>query len=584
MFLQDLNVLGRQIYADTANKLSTVAEDAAHQIEPSEPELQALKKPGSEQGPAPTTDTLVAEATEVTDSIVSGIKATGQEARSSVKDKLSQDEKETLLFRLRAAVTKLRKRTDYSDSVSVIGLLIKRYAKVYSRAVDNTIGSMQDDIETNEDLDRAMINGCSFMSSFGDKNAWAELETRWNKVLEHSQKDQEFENLLEGLAASVQNMLTDPNFFTSAAGKLDEPKEKSTESGTQSPLRQDIKRLVQQSRITYESVINDKDVSNILKSTMRVWNILSPVHNATNAELLIDTYSVFIPLLIQAIQYIPIPRLEVSAPEIDLLLENLILEPGRTINHTSFLPFKMNINTNNDLTIRKARHRTVSRLSTMVTVDIQGLSIRADEVGFWLRAHKGLLRLADEGIASFELDDRGIDVAIDFEVGKNRLEKILSLKKVKVKIHHLSYTLRRSRFSCLAWILKPFLRPLIRKILERQLSTAIEDGLHAANRELLYARERLRATRISDPGDLRTFAKAIMARLTPTDDPDLYANVGVTGGATEGGNIFTGVYAPGSVVKLWQEEAQQAGERVEDNEIGGWRNEIFDLQVRVMQQ
>jgi hypothetical protein len=183
----------------------------------------------------------------------------------------------------------------------------------------------------------------------------------------------------------------------------------------------------------------------------------------------------------------------------------------------------------------------------MVTVDIQGLSIRADEVGFWLRAHKGLLRLADEGIASFELDDRGIDVAIDFEVGKDRLEEILSLKKVKAKIHHLSYTLRRSRFSCLAWILKPLLRPLIRKVLERQLSTSIKDGL-------------------------------------PTDDPDLYTNVGVTGGATERGNIFTGVYAPGSVVKLWQEEAQQAGERVEDNEVRGWRNEIFDLQARVMQQ
>jgi hypothetical protein len=315
-----------------------------------------------------------------------------------------------------------------------------------------------------------------------------------------------------------------------------------------------------------------------------VWNILSPVHSATNAELLIDTYTVFIPLLIQAIQYIPIPRLEVSVPEIDLLLENLILEPGRTINNTSFLPFKLNICTNNDLTIRKARHRTVSTLTTLVTANIQGLSLRSDEVGFWLRAHKGLFRLADEGIASFELDDRGIDIEIDFEVGKDRLEKILSLRKVKVKIHHLSYTLRKSKFACFAWIFKPFLRPIIRKVLENKLSTAIEDGLHAANRELLYARERLRATRISDPKDLRTFFKAIITRLTPEEDPDLYTNIGVTGGANERGSIFAGVYAPGSVVKLWQEEAQQAGERVDDNEDRGWRNDIFDVQARAMQQ
>ena len=59
--------------------------------------------------------------------------------------------------------------------------------------------------------------------------------------------------------------------------------------------------------------------------------------------------------------------------------------------------------------------RTVSTMTTLATMNIQGMSIRADEVGFWLRAHKGLLRLADEGIASFELDERGIDIAIDVE-------------------------------------------------------------------------------------------------------------------------------------------------------------------------
>jgi Protein of unknown function (DUF4449) len=228
--------------------------------------------------------------------------------------------------------------------------------------------------------------------------------------------------------------------------------------------------------------------------------------------------------------------------------------------------------------------RTISTLTTRVTMNIQGMSIRADEVGFWLRAHKGFLRLADEGIASFELDDRGIDIALDVEVGKDRLEKILTLRDVRVKIHHLSYALYKTKFACLAWVFKPLLRPIIRKVLERRLSTAIADALHAANRELLYARERLRATRISDPQDLRTFIKAIITRLTPEEDPDLYTNIGITGASNVRGNVFAGVYAPGSVVKLWNEEVARAGERLEDNAVQGWRNEIFDVQVRAMQQ
>jgi hypothetical protein len=582
IFLSDLNTIGRQVFADTANTLSNVAEDAANQIEPSTEENEAVKKPGEEQNQPITAEDLEGEAAEITDIVTNGLKKTGKEARASLEENVSGEQRETLVYRLKAAVTKLRKRNDYSDSVSTIGLLIKRYAKVYSRAVDNSISTIQDDVETNDELDRAIKNAWSLVSSFGDKEAWKELEKRVNKVMEHSQKDPEFEKLMEEVAASIQKMLTDPDFFESAGNKIDELKEKSKEVGTESPLRKDIDALLQQAKKTFDSVINDEDVAKLLETTFRIWNLLSPANNITNPELLTDTYTIFIPLLIEAIQYIPIPRLEVSVPEIDLLLENLILEPGRTINNTSFFPFRLKVETYNDLSIRKARFGTVSSVKSLVTIKVQGLSIRSDEVGFWLRAHKGLLRLADEGIASFELDDRGLDIELDVEIGKERLEKILTLKNVRVKIHHLSYKLRKSKFACLAWLFKPLLRPILRKVLERQLATAIGDFFHAANRELLFARERLRATRISDPQDLRTFVKAVITRLTPEDDPDLYTNIGVMGGVNERGNIFAGIYAPGSLVKLWNEEAARAGEVVDDNVSRGWRNEIFDVQARAL--
>lgn len=536
-----------------------------------------MKNPGSEGAPI-SKDDLENQATEISDIVTNGAKKVGQEAGDSLKENVTGDQRDTLIYRLKAAVTKLRKRNDYSDSVSTIGLLIQRYAKVYSRAIDNTISTVQEDVDTNDELDRAVKNGWSLLSSFGDREAWKELENRVNKVIAHSQKDPEFENMMVEVSASVQKMLTDPDFFDSAANKFDELKEKSKDVGTESPLRKDVDALLQQARTVFHSVINDTDVSKLLATTSRLWSILSPAQSATNPDLFKDLYTVFIPLLIQAVQYIPIPRLEIAVPEVDLLLENLIVEPGRTINNTSFLPFRLKVETYNDLSIRKARFRTVSTVKSLTTIKIQGLSIRADEIGFWLRAHKGLLRLADEGIASFELDDRGIDIEIDVEVGRDRLEKILSLRNVRVKIHHLSYTLRKSKFTCLAWLFKPLLRPIIRKVMEKQLAAAISDFFHAANRELVFARERLRATRISDPRDLQTFAKAVLTRLTPSDDPDLYTNVGVTGGSNERGNIFAGVYAPGSVVKLWNEEAARAGERVDDNAAKGWRNDIFDVQ------
>lgn len=578
ILLSDLNTIGKQVFADTTNTISNVAEDAAKQIEPSAEESEAVKHPGSEECLVPTSDSLTAEASEITGVITNGIKKIGIEAGASLKENMTGEQKATLLYRLKAVVTKLRKRNDYSDSVSIIGLLIKRYAKIYSRAVDNTICAVQEGVDTNEELDRAFKNGWSLLSSFGDKGAWRELENCFNKVMEHAQRDPEFENMMEEVAASIQKILTDPDFFDPAGNKFNKLKENS-EVGIDSPLRKDINIFLQQVHETFDSVINDSDISKLFQTTLHIWNILNPINTTSNTELLTDTYTIFIPLLIQAIQYIPVPRLEIAVPEIDLLLENLIFEPGRTINNTSFLPFRLKVETYNDLTIHKRRLRTVSTVASLVTIKIQGLSIRADEFGFWFWVHKGLFHFADEGIASFELDDRGIDIEIDVEIGKERLEKILSLRNVRVKIHHLSYTLKQSKFTCLAWLLKPVIRPIIRKVMERQLAGAIANFFHAANRELLFARERLRATRISDPRDLQTFIKAIVTRLTPEEDPDLYTNIGIRGGADERGNIFAGRYAPGSVVKLWEEEVRQAGERVDESANIGWRNEIFGVQV-----
>ena len=512
--------------------------------------------------------------------VTDGLIKTGREAVSSTKENVSGDQKDTLLYRLKQAVLNLRKRNDYSDSVSTIGLLIKRYAKAYSRAADRTISAAQDDVDTNPELDRAVKNFWSLLSSFGDRKQWELLEQKVNKVMEHSQKDPDFENLMADVGNSVEKLLTDPDFFEAADKKIHELREKSKSVGSDSSLRKDVDDALEQFQTTFKSVVEDTDINALITATGKILNILSPTHAVTNSDLMQDSLHVFIPLFIQAIQYIPIPRLEVSVPEIDLLLENLIIEPGHTINNTSFLPYKLRIETYNDLEIRKAKFRTTSAVTSLVTVKVDGLSVRAEEVGFWLRAHSGVLRLADEGIASFALDERGIDIHMDIEMGKEKLEKVLTLKAVRVNVHKLTYTLRKSKFSWLAWLIKPFLRPIVRKVLEKQLATAIADGIHAANRELLFARERLRATRISNPQDIRTFVKAIVTRLTPAENPDVYTAVGVTPSR----GVFNGVYAPGSVVKVWEEEGRRAGEVVDDNAAQGWRNEIFDVQAAMMGQ
>lgn len=574
IFLSDLTIIGKEVFRDTAITLSEVSQQAAQRLEPSQEEQQALKQPGADGGDAPTTKELGNEVTEAAKIVAEGAVEVAQEAEHSFVDKITGDEKSTLLYRLKQAVAKLRKRQDYSDSVSFLAKILQRYAMAYSHAVEEAAATTEHDVETNPEMDKALKNFWAFIKSFGDASEWRDLEQIYNQVMEHGNSDPQFDELVKQAGNATQEMLTDPGFFEHAEERFQDLRAQSRRLTSGSSLREEVDGLFAKLHSTFQSVLRDTDVSKLMKTSAYIAKILSPAHQYTNTELVTDAIHVFVPRLIETIQYVPIPRLEVSTPEVDLLLENLILEPGATVNNTSFLPYRLRVETRNDLEIRKARTRTTTSLESVITIKIDGLSIRAEEIGFWLRAHSGLFQFADEGIASFELDERGIDIELDIEVAKERLESILSLKAVRVHVHKLNYNLRKSKFSLAASVFKPAIVPIISAAIEAQMSTAVADLIHAANRELLFARERLRATRIADPDDLWTFIKAVSARLVPEEDPDLYTRVGVT---EPGQGVFKGIYAPGSIVKVWNEEAAQAKQRIREGEGNGWRNDIFDV-------
>lgn len=577
LFLDDLSTVGRQIMSDTAFSISNAAEETGKQLELSEGEQQQLSGAGADETAVATKEQEQNGSTETAKVIADEATKVVKDAAVSARDNLKGQHAETLLFRLKQAVLNLRKRTDYNESVSMISKLIQRYAELYSRAAEATLDTAANDINTNKALDKAMRNFWDLISSFGDKEAWEQLEQDYWKLMEHSKSDPQFETFMKDLGNMVQNMLTDPEFFDNIDKRIDEIREKSSKLNKESGFKDDFDKFLNQASTAVRSLIEDKDVSELFMATKRLYDVLSPPGALTNPDLISDGVNIFLPLLIRTIQYIPIPRLEVSVPEVDLLLENLILEPGRTVNNTSFLPYRLLVSTKNDFEVRKAHSKkTTSKVKSLMTITINGLSVAAQDLGFWIRGHAGLIRFADQGIASFFLDERGIDIQLDVEIGKEKLEQILTLRGVRVHIHKLDYKLRQSKLSWLGWLFKPLIKQLVRRSLEKTLAEQIAGALHAANRELLYARERLRATRIADPQDVVTFFKAILARLTPEDDPDVYTRVGVD--APKRG-VFKGVYTPGSIVKVWHEEAMRAEEHVDEGEErgGGWRNDIFDV-------
>lgn len=582
--VRDVTTVGRGIFADTASSVSEAAGKLSNEVEPSEQRKDTSKTSEAdgraEQG-APSTEELEDEVQEVAETTKKDIKIAGHGALQSVQENVSEDTKDTLLSRVKNIVENLRQRQDYSSSVSTISALVKRYGTIYSRAASSTLREVQDEVEVSPELNFAAKNVWTFLGSFGDRHEWEVLESKFQKLMQKSQEDVGSPDLINHIGEVVQKAFTDPNFFDEPEETREKLKQKYRATDTNIPSLE-IEEFIQQFKKTLKTLSRDVSVRKLVAAWRRIGSDISTAYQDERSFLATDILNIFFPLMVRAIQHIPIPRLEISVPEMDLLLENVVIEPGHTFHNSSFLPYRILISALNNIEVRKTHSKeTNTSIKNIVTATVNGLNVSAKEFGYWIRVHSPyfLPLNGDEGIASFALDQRGMDIALEFEVGRERLEQMLALRSVKVHIHKLEYTVRDSNWTFMWWILKPFLKHMVRRVLEKTIAEKIVAVSHVVNRELVFARERLRATRIADPDDLMTFIRAVTSRLSGKMDPDIYTRIGIDAHRK---GVFDGVYAPGSLAKLWHEERRTAQENIEagepdENEVTTWRNTIFNL-------
>ncbi len=210
LFLSDLGTVGREVFKDTAFALSEASEQAGKRLEPSPEEQQALKEPDGGSRPVPSGQDLYGEAAQVADVVAEGTADVVAKTERSLADKLHGSEKDALLYRLKQALAKLRKQPDYSESVSTLSLLLKRYLLVYSHVVRDTVQTAERDVQLNPETNKAVDNFWTLLKSFGNPTEWQQLEESFKRLADHGRADPEFDDLISQLGNVLQELLTDP--------------------------------------------------------------------------------------------------------------------------------------------------------------------------------------------------------------------------------------------------------------------------------------------------------------------------------------------------------------------------------------
>merc|ERR1712072_769377 len=184
-------------------------------------------------------------------------------------------------------------------------------------------------------------------------------------------------------------------------------------------------------------------------------------------HLLKDITEVILPAAFEHIRYVPIPRIELSDPMVDVIVENLIIESD------NLAPNVMEFSTDNYW--RWGRKKIANKNKNKVMLSVSGVQLDLRDVAFYVKKKQGFPSISDLGVADIFMGGEGLSFKIN---------------KVDVDIKNVNIKLKKSKHKVLFALAKPIilkaLRPGLQKALEKQIkdsATQLDKMLYEIKQE-----------------------------------------------------------------------------------------------------
>jgi Family of unknown function (DUF5923)/Protein of unknown function (DUF4449) len=222
-------------------------------------------------------------------------------------------------------------------------------------------------------------------------------------------------------------------------------------------------------------------------------------------HLLTDVSNVIVPAIFEHTRYVPIPRIEVSDPMIDAVVENLVIESDNLAPNV--------IEFGSDNYFRWGRKKISNKHDNKIMISASGVQMDLKDVSYYVKKKQGFPSITDKGVMDIYLGGEGFSFKIAASnAHKSDRQHFAKVDTVSVDVKHLKIKIKQSNHKLLFSIAKPILlkvmRPVIQKILEKQIRdsfTQADAYFYDVHKEAQRAVERAKAN--PDPDNVSNIYK-----------------------------------------------------------------------------
>ena len=322
----------------------------------------------------------------------------------------------------------------------------------------------------------------------------------------------------------------------------------------------------------------DEDAQNkrFAASMQKLFNDLGNDENGKptfKPHLLKDLSNVIVPDLFESLRYVPVPRIEYTDPQIDAIIENLVIESD------NLAPNSFEFGSDNYF--RWGRKTVTSANKNKVMVSVSGVQMDLKDVSYYVSKKQGFPSIKDTGVMDIFMGGSGLSFKIAMEtVDKSDRQHFFKINKVTVDIKSLTIKLKQSKHKLLFNLFRPLLfavlRPAVGKVLEKLIKDQVHEAdgkAYAIHQEAQRAAEAVQNDPENAPNIYNRYVTAAQTTLlknkkkTEEATADKKGNVAMT----QLDSIFPEIKLPGGISTKATEYKQLAGKGDK------WESPVFGI-------
>ncbi|PWY95116.1 hypothetical protein BO94DRAFT_218982 [Aspergillus sclerotioniger CBS 115572] len=402
-----------------------------------------------------------------------------ERTKGYLSEKVPQERREQTIWRLKKMVIEVQGHSDYQQAIRTLLSMAEKYGGHTRNLSQQGAGSVQG-FRSGDKIQRMETNLRTLLERFANNTSLDNLFDSLDNIYRDADRDPELKGWFKNMDTFIRKTLTEQGYIMD--DDCTRQWDQLTDHGRyllRDRYRDHTDRILDEMKFIGDQFNKDPQNKAFGDSVQKLFDDLgrdTSGNMAFKKHLLRDIRDVILPAILEDVRYVPVPRIEVSDPSADVVVENLVIESDNLMPNV--------VEFGSDNYFRWGRKKISNKRDNKVLkimISVSGIQADLRDVSYYINRKQGFPAITDTGVMDIFLGGEGFGFKIAASTAqKEDRQNYIKLEKVSVKIDSFNVKLKQSKHKTLFTIFKPLLfrvvRPTLQKVLEQQIRDAFAKG------------------------------------------------------------------------------------------------------------